>query len=558
MSNAQGIEAAIASLIKPGGLRAMMLFSEWGTGKTHLVREYFKTATAKEKLAEAKLTYAYVSLFGADSLAEVRRRLTVAALQSKGHTVLRTVKRLGGLLPDSTSIAGVDFDVSSLGDLASDFIQERVVRDLFVCLDDLERADQLEVSEILGLIAELTEQLDSKCVLIFNRSKLADARVAVLDASEEKVFDLSVEYHPSIGENLSHGFANAHDRAHAKPAFEAFRNGNIRIMRRTAWVLQTLRENGGEDATIWPQMVRHAAVLTILKHAYSTTVPDLPKAVAGTSQILRLFGQKTPGLFPEDVRAFLDELEFETAPYDTVILELLESGTLAGTALEAAVAAGREQHAKRTANVEHFRLWEVLRNGFSAAPAEFTARLKRFVAGPNEQVGLAEMAQLCDLLLQLDSSEENRRIVAAKFAAHFLHIPPETRAAALANYPAMLAAKIHEVMPYVAKNDGPTVAEVVKEIAGAEGSWDPKYFRDLARFTDAEIADHLLQQKGDKAIHYARRMLDRIRPEEFAEAEAIRTRLKDILYGIAKKHPLYRFQIEFFIKEKVPPDGAAG
>ena len=121
MSNAHGIEAAIASLLKPGGLRAMMLFSEWGTGKTHLVQSYSKSATAREKLAEAKLTYAYVSLFGADSLAEVRRRLTVAALKSKGHAVLRTVRRLGGLLPDSTTIAGVDIDVGSLGDLASDY-----------------------------------------------------------------------------------------------------------------------------------------------------------------------------------------------------------------------------------------------------------------------------------------------------------------------------------------------------------------------------------------------------------------------------------------------------
>ena len=436
MSNAREVEAAIRSLVKPGGLRAMMLFSEWGTGKTHLVQNFFKTQTVQDELKGAGLTYAYVSLFGAESLAEVRRRLTIAALDSKDHVVLKTAKRLGGIIPAATKIAGVDLDVSSLGDLASDYIQRKVVRDLFVCIDDLERAERLEVREVLGLIAELIEQLGSRCVLIFNRHKLADERVTALDASQEKVFDLSVEYQPSVADNLTYGFANASDRTRAKPAFETFRNGNIRIMRRAAWVLQTLRDNGGEEAAVWPQMVQHAAVLTILRYAHSTEVPDLTKALEGSSIAQRIFNEDAKGDFPDNVQKFMDELEFEPAPYDPVIISLLTTGALDRAVLAAAVTAAREKLAQRAANAVYHQFWEELRSGFLATPADFIDRLKQFFVTTEEQLHPAELAQVADLLLSLEPSEANKQMVAAKFAARFLNVSPASRVASLDRFPA--------------------------------------------------------------------------------------------------------------------------
>lgn len=558
MSNAREVEAAITSLIKPGGLRAMMLFSEWGTGKTHLVQNFFKTQTAQEKLKDARLTYAYVSLFGAESLAEVRRRLTVAALNAKGHSVLKTVSRLGGFAPAATKIVGLDIDVSSLGDLASDYIQQKVVRDLFVCIDDLERADQLEVREVIGLVAELIEQLGSRCVLIFNRQKLAEPRAAALDASQEKVFDLSVEYRPSVADNLTHGFANTSDRSLAKPAFETFRNGNIRIMRRAAWVLQTLREGGGEDAAIWAQMVQHAAVLTILKFAYSTAVPDLTKALEGSSAVMRIFNEDAKGDFPDEVQKFLDELEFEPAPYDAVIIALLSTGALDKAVLMSAVTAAKEKLEKRTANVAYHNFWEELRNGFSANPADFMSRLKSFVTATEEQLSPAELAQVADLLLAVDPSDANKQMVAAKFAARFLNVPIAARVASLDRFPAMLAAKIHELMPYEHKESGPTLTDCIQGIAGSDTNWDPKFFRELERFTDAQIADYLVIQNSHHAIFYARRMLDRITMPDQQSFEAMRNRIKSILYEIAKRGPLHRFQVEYFIKEKIPENAAPG
>lgn len=211
-----------------------------------------------------------------------------------------------------------------------------------------------------------------------------------------------------------------------------------------------------------------------------------------------------------------------------------------------------EAHRKSLANAEYHRFWDELRNGFVPNPVDFTRRLKSFVAATNDQINPGELAQVCDLLLELEPSAENRRTVTDKFAARFLHVSPESRLTSLDKFPAMLAAKIHEAMPYEPKTGGPSLDEVMQNIAGSDSSWDPKSFDEIAKFSDAELRDFFLKTNGHHTIFYGRRFLDRIPTQNPEVADSLRERISGIFFEIAKTSPLYRFQVEFFLKLKVP------
>jgi hypothetical protein len=552
MNTATDVKTAISSVIAPGGLRAMTLFSEWGTGKTYLVQRFFETKDAETKLKDAKLGFAYVSLFGAESIAEVRRRLTVAALKNSPHPILSKATLLGRIIPEKVSAKGVNVDVSKLGTLASEYIQDTVTRNLFVCIDDLERADQLSIQDLLGLVAELTEQRDCKCLLVFNRNKLSTDQTKKLTINEEKVFDLSVEYQPAIIDNLLHGFVDAKDRELAKHAFETFKNANIRIMKRAAWVLRALRENGAYDPLLWPKIVQHGAILTLLKHAHSAEIPNLADALDGTNEVARLFGEKDDEKIPASIRTPLDELQFEATPYDPIIIRLLEAGSLNKKDLDTAIEGARATEEKKKAQKELHSFWAELRAGFVKDSAHFVARLKKFLAESKDQISRAELAQICDLLLAIEPTAENKDLVAAKLAPIFLHVKVADRSASLDKFPAILAAEIHEAMPYDAKPPERILADAMKDIAGTDTGWDPKAYDDLPNFTNAEIRDYLLGLEGERAIFQARRLVERVPDQDSEKAAALRTRLKTIFDEIAARNSLNRFQVEYFVR---PPAG---
>lgn len=527
----------------------MTLFSEWGTGKTYLVQRFFETKEATGKLQGQKLHFAYVSLFGAESVAEVRQRLCVASLKGSHHPFLKKASFWGRAVPEKASAKGVSVDLSKLGTLAAGYVQDYVTRDLFVCIDDLERAGKLSAQDLFGLVAELTEQRGCKCLLVFNRSKLSDEQTKTLIVNEEKVFDLNVEYQPSVADNLVHGFIDKGDRAFAARAFTTFRNGNIRVMKRAAWVLRTLRENGASELKLWPKVVEHSAVLTILKHSHSAEVPNLADAVKETSELTRLFDKEGTGKIPAEIRSRLDELQFEATPYDPIVIRLLETGSLNKKDLAVAMDEARSKDEQKNIQTEFHSFWNELRSGFVKDPGPFAARLQKFVAESTDKLSRGELAQVCDLLLEIDPSPENKSIVVTRLGPIFIHVPKEVRLDSLNQFPAILDAKIHEVMPYEVKPAERKLADIVAEIAGSDTGWDPKGYPDLLNFSNDEIRDYFLSLTGERVIFYARHVFERIPGDLPPEsASALRAKLKAVFDEIAARNPLTRFQIEYFVR----------
>jgi hypothetical protein len=198
-----------------------------------------------------------------------------------------------------------------------------------------------------------------------------------------------------------------------------------------------------------------------------------------------------------------------------------------------------------------------LRGGFSQRASEFLPGLKQFLQTNSLDFDRPKLAELCDLLLAIENNEENRLIVIARLGPILKAAPIDKRPAGLEKFPSILAAKIHERIPYEPKVVQAKLTDVIKKIAGSSTGLDPASVPQLMSFPDAEIRDYLLTLRTEDAIFQSRRLLERI-PQclEAGAAETLMNRLKKILEEIGAMDPLYKFQIGYFIRPNADRSGA--
>lgn len=120
------ITSAFRTLITTPELRAIVVDGPWGAGKTYFVKKF--AADNTELIEDKKLRFAYVSLSA--SLAEVRSRV---CLTGDGWQKAAAKIKVPGTF--------FGFDFGNIGSVAKEIIEDRFLRNLFVCIDDMERAD---------------------------------------------------------------------------------------------------------------------------------------------------------------------------------------------------------------------------------------------------------------------------------------------------------------------------------------------------------------------------------------------------------------------------------
>ena len=212
--------------------RVVLLTGEWGTGKTYQWNQ------ARARFKEKRPRYAYVSLFGLTSTADLRRRIAEEAGLSFDMNL--------GKAGDETSIAttvrpGVFAKFLRLaggsGAKAEELVTELLftqVRDAIICIDDLERSSKsIDIGDVLGLANYLKEERNCRVLLVSNQKKLNDESKKSLLDYMEKVVDERVELAPSIDEAVTVAFGTATDAATALVRTRArhLMIGNIRVLR---------------------------------------------------------------------------------------------------------------------------------------------------------------------------------------------------------------------------------------------------------------------------------------------------------------------------------------
>mgnify|MGYP003620670494 FL=1 len=185
MATVENLESKILSLLMQDKSFVIGLTGEWGIGKTHFWKNLYKNHHSQFKIKK----YAYVSLFGIESLESLKYEIAIKSYNtqqetdifsglknffSKGLEHLEIPKLESNGLAISISKALITNTISGL------------VKDTIICIDDLERiSDKLSIKDVIGLINQLKVENNCQIIVILHEGK-ADK---LFQEFKEKVFD---------------------------------------------------------------------------------------------------------------------------------------------------------------------------------------------------------------------------------------------------------------------------------------------------------------------------------------------------------------------------------
>lgn len=193
------VQARLDKLLATQTPKVAMLTGDWGSGKTHQWKQALERAAKKG----FNPRYAYVSLFGLTSLAEVRKRISeevISAVKLPGRGSVGEAVEGGAIGLKPMQIMKILPVIPYLGKLEvlAQELSFATVRNAVICIDDLERAPaSLRIGDVLGLASFLKEERSCRVLLISNQKKLEGEAKDELARYLEKVVEESVDFAPT-------------------------------------------------------------------------------------------------------------------------------------------------------------------------------------------------------------------------------------------------------------------------------------------------------------------------------------------------------------------------
>ncbi|MFO7812015.1 MAG: hypothetical protein R6V21_03525 [Pelovirga sp.] len=275
------IEQQIGRFLASEAPEVLAIKGGWGVGKTYAWNAYLHAAKNQRRIALSD--YSYVSLFGINSLPELKnsifenmmsrqhigRRPSVESFRANMNRLLRTTgKKKFALFSVEKAAEFTDAPFESLAFLS--------LEKTLICLDDFERKGKgIETQDILGLITILKEQKKCKVVLILNDESLGGDSHIEYNRLREKVIDSELRFAPSAKDCVAISLRNDPLGKTLGSAVMQLQINNIRIIKKTealASLLVPVLKNFD------PQVLERAVrILTLLAWCYYSRSAEAPE-----------------------------------------------------------------------------------------------------------------------------------------------------------------------------------------------------------------------------------------------------------------------------------------
>lgn len=351
MSTTQ-VKLALKSVITATVPAVVVLKGKWGRGKTHLWRDSLRKFAGQAP--DRWQRYSYVSLFGMESLAELRdavlangddwRQFVAASrppdpkeeppdiLQRSVARVRTKIQRAMKQTDELTELAGK----LNAGGLSHALLLKGVHHYL-VCVDDLERrGTHLRLRDVLGYLSTLRDDRNCSVLLILNSDELTPGDREEFELLREKVFDHEVSFDPTADECVELVFPKD------EPEYDVIRAAclalgieNIRVLQRIAKAYERLRKelDIGDRPTLG-RLARSVPLCALCYYSREAFHPSLAYLRG------RLPGGTPAPASPHDAAwaGYLDRYEgWAPGALDAVVVGSLEQGYVDRDALAAAL-----------------------------------------------------------------------------------------------------------------------------------------------------------------------------------------------------------------------------
>jgi hypothetical protein len=340
----------------------------WGVGKTFAWNKALKLAKQEARLVASD--YSYVSLFGLNSIGEVKSAIidnrvdtSAASTEPTGLSVEKTIKAGKNLFTAA-------FPWVRVAPQAADYVGlvDRLIfataRGWLVCFDDLERAGTgLSASDLLGFANLLKEQKACKIVLLLNEDALPAEAKEAFWRQIEKVADVIIEFSTSPAVAAEIGLSPRPFKDQISQKVQRLSITNIRIIRRIEDFIDRFCEILSEcDARILTQLIETTTLAVYAKLDATSAISiadllsaneydqfmnkDLADGDIGKSSLMRAFGF-----------GHADDL-------DRVVLAAVDTGVVDAEKLLFTVGEATKKLVQGDKGNEVRRAWKRYRNSF--------------------------------------------------------------------------------------------------------------------------------------------------------------------------------------------------
>ena len=168
---------------------------DWGVGKTYSWNKYIKEFKNKCALK----SYSYVSLFGINSISELKQTTFLNTVDTnrigEAPNIKGYSKKIADLVKD-TKIPYVSKYVGGIGSLINS-VSQLAMNKTIICFDDIERHSKgITIKDFMGLVSFLKEQKGCKVVLLLNEDA-GDNTFEDYKKYKEKIVDRQLHFEPT-------------------------------------------------------------------------------------------------------------------------------------------------------------------------------------------------------------------------------------------------------------------------------------------------------------------------------------------------------------------------
>lgn len=275
------VEEEVRRFLSDPTPEVLCIKGKWGVGKTFGWRTFLRKARDDKNLSMS--SYAYVSLFGLNSLDDLRYALFERTVTGDAIGEDPTPETFRKMVGDRN--AGRKLKPIIDGALAlmnrqglSDLLAKAAiltVRKQLICFDDLERAGKdLGTREVLGLASLLKEERHCKVVLLLNDQEHDDK--GEFARQLEKVADVTLKFEPTAAEAAD--IALDHHASFAeliRPRIEQLDITNIRVIRK----IERLAGRLAHLLVDYDSIIADEALATLVLASWSVQQPKLAPPV---------------------------------------------------------------------------------------------------------------------------------------------------------------------------------------------------------------------------------------------------------------------------------------
>ncbi|ONT74555.1 hypothetical protein A8E45_14930 [Burkholderia cenocepacia] len=242
----QQIQSVVENFVGNVTPQVLAVTGLWGVGKTFTLKKIIESYTGSGSLKR----YSYASVFGAQSIAEVRTLLLARtrAFPLTGDAdagVRAKVERQAGRIRFRETVDQLKETIPFGGKhlvIALETMAGSLLRDTLVVLDDFERLNEkVKMEDLMGLVSELREQAGCKVIMVFNEDGLSDDAKKSYALYAEKVVDQKLQFIMSPQDAVELGLPDDVPlRSFVTQPIQHLEIANIRVIQKIAGALRMI------------------------------------------------------------------------------------------------------------------------------------------------------------------------------------------------------------------------------------------------------------------------------------------------------------------------------